>query len=262
VCKPVLEAGPIAEAPLCDRRHVYAFMIHGVTPSGSDGLDGLRLKLAERGYEKTYLGDLFSAWWFAFEMKSILKCDPTARFVVIGDDLGCGAAVTLGRFAERQKWPIDAVVLLDPVSLKEACSCKSRTIVIRSGATSIENLDAECVCVSNCGHWTLPTNPKTVEAIAEVMKSSAMKVEHPDYWEGMPFEYEDAPPRVMPNAIPGSGEGWFFLHDQFGTHTRPLTPLPRWSEPGAYGPLQGIPLMPVPNQGTPLPLPRKLEGAP
>src|SRR5690348_12610175 len=79
VCKPVLDAAPFAEAPVCDRPHVYAFLINGVAPSGLSGLDDLRLRLAERGYEKIYCTDLCTAPWIEFEMKRVKKCDSLAR---------------------------------------------------------------------------------------------------------------------------------------------------------------------------------------
>src|SRR5947209_8109202 len=75
-CKPVLDAGPYCETPIGDRRHVYVFLINGFSPSG---LDGLRLKLAERGYEKVYRGELCHTWWMWREMKRVHACDPEAR---------------------------------------------------------------------------------------------------------------------------------------------------------------------------------------
>lgn len=53
-CPRAIEAGPHCEAPSCDRRHVYAVLINGLTPSSC--LEELRLSLAERGYEKSFRG--------------------------------------------------------------------------------------------------------------------------------------------------------------------------------------------------------------
>jgi hypothetical protein len=267
VCKPALEASPNAEAPVCDRRHVYAFLINGITPAGSSGLDGLRIKLAERGYEKTYRGECCHAWWMEHEMKRVLKCDPAARFVVVGYDVGCGAASSLARHAVRHGWPVDAVVLLDPVIQPEAGPRSPHTIVIRSGAAATG--DEECVCVPSGGHWTLPTNARTVEVIAEVMKEAASKVEYPPVLEGERSAFPDAPPlREMPGPVPGAGEDWLFLHDQFGTHTRPLTPVPQWGSADLCAPACGthpsvLPKsVPLPGPGFPLPIPKKLEQSP
>ena len=228
VCKPALDAGPYSEAPLCDRRHVYAFLINGLTPAGSSGLDGLRVQLAERGYEKTYRGELCHAGWMEREMKRVRACDPSARFVVIGYDFGCSAASALARNATRQGLPVDAAILLDPVVLGEVGSRSPRTVVIRSGI-AVGDEGAECVCVPTGSHWTLPTNARTVDAIGEVLKGVAANVVHPPVVQEAEFEYEDAPPRVSSNPAPGTSEDWLFLHDQFGTHTRALAPMPKWT---------------------------------
>jgi pimeloyl-ACP methyl ester carboxylesterase len=237
-CPAMLAAGPNAEAPLCDRQHVYSFLINGLTPDVTDGLEDLRLKLAERGYDKSYRGELCHAFWMAFEMKSILRCDPQARFVVVGYDFGCGPAAALARHARRQSWPIDAVVLIDPLTTPDANGCPPTVVVRAGGDCNACNDDLRYVNVADGSHWTLPVHERTVATIAEALKASAMKVEHPEVWVE-PAEME-APNRYMPVPTPGSNAEWHFLQDRLNRQFGPLTAPP----------------------GSPLPTPRKLEQEP
>jgi hypothetical protein len=265
LCKPALEAAPYAEAPLCDRSHVYVFLVNGLTPSSSPGLDGLRLKLAECGYEKTYLCELCHAPWIEWEMKRVLKCDSSARFVLVGDDLGGTAAAAVARHAARHGLPIDAVVLLDPPSVQEASSCCKRVVLIRSGSGGINRTDVECVCVPNCGHWTVPTNEQTVKTISTVLRDVAAEVDHPPVVEETLFDFADAPPlREIPAPAPGASADWLFLNDSFGTHTRPLSPLPQ--SPSCSPSWEFYPSDPIRDrlstQGQLLPVPQKLGPAP
>jgi hypothetical protein len=265
LCKPVLDAAPNAEAPLCDRSHVYIFLLNGLTPSSTSGIDGLRLKLAERGYEKTYRCELCHAPWIEWEMKRVLKCDSSARFVIVGYDLGGTAAAAVGRHAARQGKPIDAVILLDPPSVPEAGSGCKRVVLIRSGGGGMNPTDIECVCVPDCGHWTLPTNERTVEAISTVLRDVAAKVDHPPVVVETLFEFGDAPPpREIAAPPPGASADWLFLNDPFGTHTRPLSPLP--PSPSCAPSWEFYPSDPIhgrlPTQGQLLPIPKKLMPAP
>src|SRR5204862_3720290 len=126
------DGGPNAEVPLCDRSHVYAFLVNGLTPPGPSGLDGLRMKLAEHGFAKVYCGELCHVWWMWQEMKRIGCDDPAARFVLAGYDFGCGSAAGLARDAARRGLNVDALVLLDPATSTRATDCAIRTVVIRS----------------------------------------------------------------------------------------------------------------------------------
>lgn len=244
-CATFLNAGPNATEPLCDRQHVYVFLINGLTPDVSSGLEDLRLKLAERGYQKVYRGELCHAAWMAFEMKRLLRCDPSARFVLVGYDLGCGAAAALARHGQRRDWPVDAIVLIDPLTLPDAGNQPLRTVVVRSGGDCTACTDSlRTVNVPEGSHWTLPVHPQTVEAIAGALKESAMKVEHPEAWVD-PAEME-IPNRYMPVPVPGASPEWQFLQERLNRQFEPLTPA---SEPTA------------PNPGYGLPTPRKVEPA-
>lgn len=225
-CKPVLEAGPYSEAAVGERRHVYVFLVNGLIPSGTSGLEGLRLKLAERGYEKVYRGELCHTWWLWSEMKRVRGCDPDARFVLVGYGFGCGPAIGLANDAAERNIPIDSVVLLDPAGTKANCRQAGQTLVIRSGLGSLEDAAAEGISVAGSGHFSLPTHARTVDAIAAALSESAARVEHPLVAEEAELRFEGAPSREQPMVPPGTSQEWLFLHDRLGPHNSPLSPQP------------------------------------
>ncbi len=253
-CKPVLEAGPYSEASIGERRHVYVFLINGLVPSGTSGLEGLRLKLAERGYEKVYRGELCHTWWLWSEMKRVRGCDPEARFVLVGYGFGCGPAIGLANDAAERNIPIDSVVLLDPAGTEAHCREAGQTLVIRSGSGSLEDLgsphspsaaarseepqtrtrrvrttNGPQICVAGSGHFSLPTQARTVDAIAAALSESAARVEQPLAAEEAELRFEGAPSREQPMVPPGTSPEWLFLHDRLGPHNSPLSPQPGYT---------------------------------
>ena len=261
-CKPALAAGPTAEVPLCDRREVYLVMVNGLSPACPGGLDGLRCRLADRGFTKMYSGELCHVWWLWQEMKRLHKEEPCARFVVLGYDFGCGPAASLARDAVEKEMRVDGLVLLNPVGAPTDSGCRVPTVVIRSGTGSAPIPPGECVCLPEASHFTLPSKSETVEVVYGLLKDSAARVEHlPETDEGM-LLYDGAPaPRQF--LLPGTGQSgdWMFLHDRAGTHTLPLSPLPYWPVPGV--PPESVPgTVPPAGGARPLPFPRQMVPAP
>ena len=106
-----LERGAECDIPTPCRNQVYVFMIHGVTPTTGCGLSALRVKLAEGGFAKVGVGELASALEIVCEVKKIRACEPDARFVFVGYDVGGAAAVCLARDLGKKGVPVDAVVV-------------------------------------------------------------------------------------------------------------------------------------------------------
>jgi hypothetical protein len=220
-CPKAIAAGPYLDTPLGDRRHVYTFLINGFTPSTA--LEDLRCKLAERGFEKTYRGELCHAWWFWSEMKRLHKCDPEAKFVLVGYGFGCSPVAGMAQDAQAAGLPVDAVVFIDPAGVKDMRGVAERTLIIRAGYDG--GGDTGCLRVAGCGHFSLPTCEKTVEAIAVVLTETAARVVHqPAAEEGIIWPSDAPPPRDF-TLPPGVSDEWHFLHDRFGPHAVPLEPL-------------------------------------
>ena len=226
VCKIAREAGPNCAVPLCDRQHVYVFMINGLTPYGSSGLEGLRDKLAESGFTKVYCGQLSHTVWFGTEMRRLHAEEPEARFVLVGHDVGGTAAARLAADAVEDGLPVDALVMLDPMGSKPpAVGCSVRTLLICSGTANSPLPHTERIAVPDAGHFTLPAHPQTVAAVCGVLGEVARKVEHPEVLDINPLPtYPHAPP-VRAMTSPASDREWGFLLDQVGTHNVPLTPV-------------------------------------
>ena len=256
--KVALAAGPACGVPLQDRRHVYAFMVNGLTPGVAPGLDGLRDRLAECGFMKVYVGGLCHELWFEDEMKRVIGCDPDARFVFVGYDYGCGSAAALGAAAARAGWPVEAVVLLDPAG-PAAAGCPTRTVLVTSGAYAEVSPHTERVAIPEANHFALPTHPRTVETLCEIMRGAASQVvRHPEYdvpESAIPF---GSPSRYVPAPHPVTDPAWLFLDPPPELRAVPLSPVPiapALVPRGGYVPadrLPGLPpARPVPYYGPP-----------
>ena len=226
-----LERGAECDIPTPCRNQVYVFMIHGVTPTTDCGLSALRVKLAEGGFAKVGVGELASALEIVCEVKKIRACEPDARFVFVGYDVGGAAAVCLARDLGKKGVPVDAVVVLDPSACGEPSGV--RTLLVTSGKTTSTVAHSEHVVVPEASHFRLPAHPTTVAAITELLKDVATHNWQPTGDPVPEWSYPHAP-EMQPTAA-RSGDEWDFLSDRpgpvpaIGTRTvsRPVaTPAP------------------------------------
>jgi hypothetical protein len=206
--KGIENAAECEQTAAC-RKHLYVYMIHGVTPSTDCGLEALQYKLSACGFAKIGVGECASAPLLYFEIKHTLKCDPDARFVLVGYDFGAAAAVCLARELGAKGVPVEALVLLDPL----ACGAPGvRTLVITSGTTTTSVPCTEHVVVSDAGHFKLPAHPRTAEAITDLLKDVAVRT-YQDPGDPIPYwSYKHAPEMHTAPLAPGAPD-WNFLAD-------------------------------------------------
>ena len=208
------EHGADCDLPTACRGQVYVFLIHGLTPTTDCGLEALRLKLAENGFPKVGVAELGSNCCVASEVKKIRQCEPDARFVLVGYDLGGPAAVRLARDLTMQGARVEGAVLLDPTRCVERCG--GRTLLITSGTTPSTAPHTDRIVVPDATHFKLPAHPATVAAVTEFLKEVAAR----GYEEGgepVPaWSYKHAP--EMRHTASGAGRAdWNFLADHAGT---------------------------------------------
>lgn len=216
------EVGPACAVPVCDRQHVYAVLVNGTCPAGSCSLEGLRDGLAERGFVKNYFGQVVHAPWLASEMRAVAKCDPAARFVVVGADVGAPVAIRLARQAAADGLAVDALVLVEPALASDSAGCPVRTVLVSCDGTGSAP-HTERAAVPGATRLTIPGHPATVDVVAGLLAESAAKVEHPPAVYDETSEPGARPPReVFPP--PGAAPEWLFLHDNPGYAPAPLAP--------------------------------------
>jgi hypothetical protein len=223
--RKALENSAACEMPLQSRTQLYVYMIHGVTPTTDDGLEALRMKLCERGFAKSAVSELACAPLIACEIKKTLKCEPEAKFVLLGYDVGSAAAVSLARELTAKGVPVEAVVLLDPVGCQEASGV--RTLVISNGSakdtgrasrrkpspvSSAANDLVSHVVVSDAGHFKLPAHPGTVEAVTDLLTDIAARNYQDPGDSVTSWSYQHAPEMHRPAGGTHAPE-WNFLAD-------------------------------------------------
>src|SRR5262245_6086083 len=160
-------------------------------------------------------------------IRRIHSAGPSARFVVLGYDLGGPAATRLATHALAAGVPVDALVLLDPVGKLDTTGCPVRTLLLNSTAAVAPIPDSQSVLIPDAGHFKLPTHPQTVALIVELLAEVAAQVgEGEVIGPVIEWPYEDAPPlRVIPVPDPDAPPEWNFLIDLPGNHTERLLPV-------------------------------------
>jgi hypothetical protein len=166
-----LQNGPECELPAPCRNQVYVFLLDGLTPPCVGGLGSLRTKLAENGFAKVGIADLAGGLCVEHEIKSIRACEPDAKFVLVGYDVGAPSAVCIARDLTSKGHPVEALVLLDPVGCKNAAGVP--TLLVTTGKGACATPHGERVIVPDASHFGLPAHPTTVAVIVDLLRGVA-----------------------------------------------------------------------------------------
>jgi hypothetical protein len=208
-CKPALDAGPECEVPLYERQQVYVVLVNGLTPCG---LDGLRDRLNEQGWTKVYTGGLAHAVWLGREMRRVSREEPAARFVVVGTDVGAPIAAKLAADAVADQVPVEAVVLIDPVTATTVPGV--RTLLVNGSAGAAQVPHTESLSLTEANRTALPGHTQTVAVVCGLLADVAGRVPPPPPTTETDWLFEDAPPvRSEFPAAPTDDPAWNFLLD-------------------------------------------------
>ena len=225
-----LEHAPDCELPEPCRNQVYAFLINGLTPPTHNGLNALRIKLAENGFAKVGIADLAGGLCVEHEIKKIRACEPDAKFVLVGYDVGAPVAVCAARDLNAKGIPVEAVVLLDPVGCKEASGLP--TLLITSGKGASTAVHSQRVVVPDASHFGLPAHPTTVAVITDLLRGVGVSGYEPAGDPVPEWSYPHAP-EMRPVVTGRWNEEWDFLADRGSTRpigtsvaSQPSAPVP------------------------------------
>lgn len=211
-CAKVWDRGADHELSNSCRAQVHVFMVHGLTPSTGHGLRALRHKLNECGFAKVGAGELVSGFCIEHEIKKIHRCDPEAKFVLVGYDFGGSVANCIARDLAEKGVPVEAVVLLDPLNCGKPSG--ARTILVTSGTTPSTVAHTDRLVVPDSNHYRLPTHPSTVAAIKGLLQEIAAKCAQPPVDPVPVWQFPGAPEmRPLPVA---RGDQWDILAEQGG----------------------------------------------
>jgi pimeloyl-ACP methyl ester carboxylesterase len=203
------ERGPDCDLPAPCRNTVHVFLIDGLAPTGSCGMDKLRTELAANGFAKVGIGSAASGFCVAKEIEEIRASDPEAKFVLVGYDVGGGAAAHTANALAKKGIAIEALVLLDPV----ACGNElpARTLLVSSGTRAALLPHTTRVAVPGASHAKLAGHPTTVAVVTDLLRELAASG-YAEPGDPVPaWSYRHAP-EMRPQAEP-RGDGWDFLID-------------------------------------------------
>src|SRR5438128_10566997 len=92
------------------REHVHIFLLHGLDPLDCANLSGLRDYLVDLGFKNTHYGQCFSGCWFKDKIAEADRCDPEARFAVIGFCVGARAAQSIAERLTEETVPVHLLI--------------------------------------------------------------------------------------------------------------------------------------------------------
>ncbi len=215
------EVAPECEVPIHQRNQVYVFAIGGMNPLTVSTLDTFREELNRKGFAKVGTSQSVHTSWITKEMKRIRTDDPNAVFVLVGLETGNSVAVKLAETALAAGTPISAIVLIDASGETPLPNLALRTLVVSTQQKIATNSAVEVVTVPATGRCTLPTDARTIDAIATLLTELAHAIPQEIHTEIVEWEYPHAPaPRPM--LDPFREPEWAFLFDAPGGFTQSI----------------------------------------
>jgi hypothetical protein len=231
---PCVEA--CQEIPKCCRDHVYIFLVQGIDFVDCANLKGLRCYLNQLGFKQTFECQLYHGPCIEREMAVIHRCDPDARFVLIGFSFGANEVRDIAHHVRAAGIGIDLLVYLGGNTLancpydRPVNACQVLNILARGCIWNGATLDhAVNVHEPDVGHFGTPTHPHTLELLTCELLALAGSVPYyvPEV-APLPELIEEAPtPRPVPPEAPRERDEWDFLKPVSRLkRPRPVAPEP------------------------------------
>jgi hypothetical protein len=211
------------------RDHVYVFLVNGLDPVNYGNMTGLRDYLQGLGLNNIYYGQIYHAWYFEKEIRTIHQRDPEAHFVLIGFSLGVNVIDSMARTVQKDGVFIDLLVFLSgnhpikPLPNQQPENVGRVLNLLADGCMGNrgERCYAENVRLVETFHFGSPTHPVTLEMVAQAINTVVQSVNAVEPIAKPLVPPEDAPPTPRPVKLPVStkNDEWDFL--------KPVARLPK-----------------------------------
>jgi hypothetical protein len=215
------QAGPSCDVPLSQRNHVYVFAVGSTTPSGVTSLTTLCDEISKRGFAKVAYAQTIYTSWMAKEMSRIHGDDEDAVFVILGSEAGGPTAVKLAESAILDGLPVAAFVLLDAEGKTTVPNLGTHVMIVGSDFGLASSSQRESVALSEVGRYSLPTDPRTISAVARLLNDLAQRTPEPIREEVLGWSFPQAP-AARPIINSGKAVDWAYLFDQPGGTTEAI----------------------------------------
>ena len=174
--RAVEEVAVIAPA----RAKVYVFLMNGSDVFDVGHLKETECDLHRAGFPKVYYAQQLDQEWYYKELHRLRRDDPDNRYVLVAQGTAAEQLRQLACRVTADGIPLDAVVYLDPIGVKEdlAADTAYPTTVLRSRLwpTSPKQAAVESLRIQEVGHAHLPNHPAVVQQIVSIVTDSARKV--------------------------------------------------------------------------------------
>ena len=225
---------------------VYVFLFDPLDPLTCSNLKGVRDYIHQLGFPKTYYGQHPHLSYFLEKMRWIHGKCGSARFALVGYDVGADSARQLAELAALEGIPVELVLFLEPRGSEfsdEGVAALSTLTLRAADLPPIEKHHDGEHSTHQVGKTGVPTHPKTLAVLERELSLIAMTVPPPVRLEAkrvLLVEPMPQPREITPKPRPLTDD-WQFL--------RPRNP---WTD----GP------DPSRKPAETLPLPKSLPGLP
>lgn len=176
---PLQDPGPVPGCE-CPKDHVYIFAVNGANPLCLGNFNGFCTYLKEHGYCHTYFGQLYTCLNWADRIRTIRRCDPEAKIVLIGFSAGCNSVRWIANDLARDCTRVDLLIYLvgdyvmntpksRPANVCRVANIRAKGMVFTGGDLIFNGADIDGArnCKLDCRHILVPSRKETLCFVME-----------------------------------------------------------------------------------------------
>jgi hypothetical protein len=168
----------------CHKEHVYTFAVNGLNPLCLGNFNGMCDYLREQGFEHTYFGQPYTAFWFPDKIHEIRQCDPDAKIVLIGFSWGANSVRSMAHQLAADGITVDLLIYLvgdtiwntpysHPPNVRRIVNIRGQGLVLLGGLCDGADLDGARNERIQCRHIQAPSQRETLELVMEELLALA-----------------------------------------------------------------------------------------
>jgi len=168
----------------CRKDHVYIFAVNGLNPLCLGNFNGMCDYVRDQGFEHTYFGQPYTAFWFPDEIREIRRCDPEAKIVLIGFSWGASSVRSMAHRLDADGVPVDLLIYLvgdtiwntpysRPPNVRRIVNVRGEGLILLGGLCDGADLDCARNEQIHCRHILAPSRKETLELVMEELLALA-----------------------------------------------------------------------------------------
>ena len=176
---PVQDPGQVPGCE-CVKDHVYVFAVNGLNPLCLGNFNGFCTYLKQHGYCHTYFGQMYTCFGWSDRIRSVRRCDPEAKIVLIGFSLGANCVQAIANDLAKDCTRVDLLIYLvgdticntpksHPANVCRVLNVRAKGLVLTGGDLFLNGADIDGArnCKLECRHILVPSRKETLCLVME-----------------------------------------------------------------------------------------------